>query len=135
MFPRVHTQRERYRLALSLVDLEIGDFEFFPLREGETPELALARIKNRIYNSKSTNTFGWSLKAMPDGVRVKKTGILREPVEVVFRTHHAGEIPDHGVRARYLSGCRCILCRTAHAQYVREGMTRYRAAKRAAAKG
>lgn len=131
MLPRRHTQRERYGLLLSLADLEVGDFEFFPLREGETPEVAVARIHDRVYDSKATKGFGWSFKALPDGVRVMKTRDRREADAFAPRLHHAGVEPDHGARARYLSGCRCILCRQAHAEHSRMGMARSRAKKRA----
>jgi hypothetical protein len=95
---RRHTQLDRYRLGVEVASAQIGEVEFFPLKENESPQVARARIFALLTMGwRHTTYFAWSLRAKKDGVLVKKVGRLRGPFSNLQRPR---ALPRPGVRAR-----------------------------------
>lgn len=69
-----HTQAERHQLGQTLGSFGIGDFEVFPLREGETPQVAATRLRASLMHWKPTMYSRWSCKPGEGCVVVKKIG-------------------------------------------------------------
>ncbi len=69
-----HTQLQRYLLGQSLGNIKIGEIEFFPLRDGESPSVAKSRVNSLLRTWRTTFLYRWSCRANSDGVVAKRIG-------------------------------------------------------------
>lgn len=70
----------RYLIGQTAGSVPIGEPIFFPLLEGETPQVARGRIYGLLAGWNATKRFKWSCKAIPEGVLTTKTGEWPPPL-------------------------------------------------------